>query len=65
LEPGCLHYEFYQSTDDPLAFAFIETWRSSADLERHLASPHLQGVLLQAMGLISGAPEITQWNAVR
>ena len=64
-EPGCLQYEFYQSTDDPLAFAFIETWRSPADLERHLASPHLQGVLLQAMGLIAGAPEITQWNAVR
>ncbi len=64
-EPGCLQYEFYQSTDDPRAFAFVESWRSPADLERHLAAPHLQEVLLQAMGLIAGAPEISQWNAVR
>ncbi|MEU4414659.1 putative quinol monooxygenase [Nocardia salmonicida] len=41
-EPGCLEYHFHVDSDDPSVFVFYEVWRSKADLDRHLALPHMQ-----------------------
>ena len=35
--PGHLH----QSNEDPDLFMFYENWESDADLDAHLAAPHL------------------------
>jgi quinol monooxygenase YgiN len=41
-EPGCLEYHFHQDRDDPNLFVFYEVWRSKADLDAHLALPHMK-----------------------
>ncbi|MFC8382354.1 putative quinol monooxygenase [Nocardia sp. NPDC056952] len=41
-EEGCLEYHFHVDSDDPSVFVFYEVWRSKADLDRHLALPHMR-----------------------
>ncbi|MEV7612498.1 putative quinol monooxygenase [Streptomyces sp. NPDC089799] len=41
-EPGCLEYHFHEDRAEPGVFVFYEAWRSEADLEAHLALPHMQ-----------------------
>ncbi|MEV6975902.1 putative quinol monooxygenase [Kitasatospora sp. NPDC093806] len=41
-EPGCLEYHFHEDHGAPGVFVFYEVWRSEADLEAHLALPHLR-----------------------
>ncbi|MGO4461177.1 putative quinol monooxygenase [Streptomyces sp. M-16] len=40
-EPGCLEYHFHEDGEQPGVFVFYEVWRSRADLDAHLALPHL------------------------
>lgn len=42
LEAGCINYDFHVDAKDPCCFVFYENWRSRADLDAHLAMPHLQ-----------------------
>ncbi|MEV1005766.1 putative quinol monooxygenase [Streptomyces sp. NPDC049881] len=41
-EAGCLEYHFHEDSEEPGLFWFYEAWRSKADLEAHLALPHMQ-----------------------
>ncbi|MBF6180473.1 putative quinol monooxygenase [Nocardia otitidiscaviarum] len=41
-EHGALEYHFHELADDPTTFVFYEVWRSAADLDRHLALPHMR-----------------------
>ncbi|MEV7406220.1 putative quinol monooxygenase [Streptomyces sp. NPDC091267] len=41
LESGCLEYHFHEDRDEPGVFVFYEAWRSRADLDAHLALPHM------------------------
>ncbi|MEU1122485.1 putative quinol monooxygenase [Streptomyces sp. NPDC005899] len=41
-EPGCLEYHLHEDRNDPGVFVFYEAWRSQADLDAHLALPHMQ-----------------------
>ncbi|KAA2261776.1 antibiotic biosynthesis monooxygenase [Solihabitans fulvus] len=41
-EEGCLEYHFHTDTQNPDVFVFYEVWRSEADLDRHLALPHMR-----------------------
>ncbi|UQX04761.1 putative quinol monooxygenase [Streptomyces sp. RerS4] len=41
-ESGCLEYHFHEDRKDPDVFVFYEVWRSQADLDAHLALPHMQ-----------------------
>ncbi|MGW4688001.1 putative quinol monooxygenase [Streptomyces sp. NPDC004244] len=41
-EAGCLEYHFHEDRDRPGVFVFYEAWRSQADLDAHLALPHLR-----------------------
>lgn len=40
-EKGYVNYDMHQSISDPGVFYFYENWESEADLDAHLASPHL------------------------
>lgn len=40
-EKGCINYDLHQSIQDPDRFFFYENWESEADLDAHLAAPHL------------------------
>jgi quinol monooxygenase YgiN len=41
-EEGCICYQLNRDLANPRRFVFIEEWRSQADLDRHLAAPHMQ-----------------------
>lgn len=41
-EPGCLEYHLHVDSADPSVFVFYEVWRSKADLDAHLALPHMR-----------------------
>jgi quinol monooxygenase YgiN len=41
-EEGCINYDFHVDREDASTFVFYENWRSEADLDRHLAVPHLK-----------------------
>ena len=40
-EKGYINYDMHQSLQDPDMFFFYENWESDADLDAHLAAPHL------------------------
>lgn len=40
-EQGHVNYDLHQSLEDPDLFLFYENWESGADLDAHLAAPHL------------------------
>jgi len=39
-EPGCLQYVIHQSTENPLNFAFYESYTDQAAVDAHRATPH-------------------------
>ena len=41
VERGCVNYDLHQGLEDPDRFFFYENWESAADLDAHLAAPHL------------------------
>lgn len=63
-DAGCLNYDLHQSTDNPALFLFHENWTSKAQLDAHLAQPHLQAFLAQAGALLAEPPQITLWEKV-
>lgn len=40
-EEGCLAYTVHESGAQPGLFVTVEEWRSAADLEQHLQTPHV------------------------
>lgn len=40
-EEGCISYQLNRDLANPRRFVFIEEWESQADLDRHLAAPHM------------------------
>ncbi len=40
-EDGYVNYDLHQGTEDPSTFFFYENWESAAQLDAHLATPHL------------------------
>ena len=57
-EEGCLSYALSESAAQPGTFVTVETWRSQADLEAHLATPHVQAALAAAGEALAAAPAI-------
>jgi quinol monooxygenase YgiN len=57
-EPGCLSYSLLVSAADPATFITVETWRSQADLDAHLQTPHVQQALAAAGDHLAQAPAI-------
>ncbi|MFS2214133.1 putative quinol monooxygenase [Telluria sp. Tellsp104] len=41
-EEGCISYLLNRDLANPRCFVFIEEWRRQADLDRHLAAPHMK-----------------------
>jgi quinol monooxygenase YgiN len=41
-EEGCVQYILHVDNQDPGHFVFYETWKSTAHLETHVASPHMR-----------------------
>jgi quinol monooxygenase YgiN len=57
-EPGCLSYQLFESQADTNTFITVELWRSQADLDQHLASPHLKVATDAAGEALAASPAI-------
>ena len=57
-EPGCLNYDFHVDATDPCCFVFYENWRTQADLDAHLAMPHLAPLFSQLKRLLAKPVDI-------
>jgi quinol monooxygenase YgiN len=57
-EEGCLSYRFYEDTELPNEFVFVEEWADQQALERHFATDHIR-VFMQAIpGTVTTAPDV-------
>jgi len=61
-EKGCIHYDMHRALDDPTRFLFYENWQSEADLQAHLASPHIEAWFELSKELLAQPIEITRWK---
>jgi quinol monooxygenase YgiN len=57
-EPGCISYDLLVSAADPATFITMESWRSQADLDAHLQTPHVQQALSVAGDHLAQTPAI-------
>ena len=57
-EPGCFTYDFHVDAADPCCFVFYENWRTQADLDAHLAMPHLFPLFSQLERLLAKPVDI-------
>jgi quinol monooxygenase YgiN len=57
-EDGCISYHLFDSQLNENAFITVEVWRSQADLDAHMQTPHIKAVLESAGDALAGAPEI-------
>ena len=55
-EAGCISYGVLRS--DTGVFMTIERWRSRADFEAHMATPHVQTLLHTITPMLAAAPDI-------
>jgi len=53
-EAGCIEYNFYENTEEPGRFVFVELWRDNAALEAHFAAPHLADFVRVSAPLLTG-----------
>ena len=51
-EKGCVNYDLHQGVEDKGWFFFYENWDSAADLDTHLAAPHLEEFVGKYSGLL-------------
>ena len=63
-EKGCLNYDLHVSPDDPGLLVFHENWVSKADLDAHLASPHIGAFRAVAGELLAEPADITLWTEI-
>ena len=63
-EAGCVNYDFHVDSENPNIFMFYENWRSRADLEEHLKSPHLQPLFGRLQELLDRPVEIKFYDMI-
>jgi len=58
-DEGCISYELHQAINDSALFIFYEIWQSKELLDKHSATPHVQGFRAKAKDLLAVPPEVT------
>jgi quinol monooxygenase YgiN len=56
-EKGCLSYDLNRDAKEPTRYLVYERWKSLADLEAHLNSPHITALLGELKELLVAPPE--------
>ena len=63
-EEGCILYALHRGTDDPRRITFVERWASREQLDAHLSTPHVQGMLARAEELFGDSADIVVYEPV-
>jgi quinol monooxygenase YgiN len=56
-EKGCIAYDLNKDVKDPTRYVVYERWKSLADLDAHLKSPHITALLDELKELLAAPPE--------
>ncbi len=57
-EPGCVSYDLFESQAAPGTFVTLEVWKTKADLDGHMKTPHIAAALKVAGPHLATAPQI-------
>jgi len=57
-EEGCIGYRFYEDTERPNEFVFVEEWVDQAALERHFETEHIRVFMGAVGGALVAPPEV-------
>ncbi len=57
-EPGCVSYRFYEDTEKPDEFVFVEEWADQQALDRHFATDHISAFMRSIPGTITSPPDV-------
>ena len=63
-ETGCRLYALHRGLEDRNLFVMIERWTSKDDLDRHLATAHVQALFQAIPDLVATPPEIVAFEHV-
>lgn len=58
-EAGCIGYRFYEDTEQPDQFVFVEEWESDQALQEHFRTPHIAEFMQAIMGAVTGVPDVS------
>ena len=57
-EKGSLTYDLSRYAKEPTRYLVYERWKSLKDLEEHMQTPHITGLLGELKDILSGPPEV-------
>jgi quinol monooxygenase YgiN len=57
-EEGCFGYRFYEDTEAPNEFVFVEEWADQQALERHFATDHINVFMRSIPATITSPPDV-------
>ncbi len=63
-EQGCRRYSMMLDRQNPAVLVILEEWDTEADLNTHLALPHLRTVFAQLPDLLGAPPDIIRLKHV-
>jgi quinol monooxygenase YgiN len=61
-ESGCVSYTVLRGDDG--AFMTVELWRTRADADQHMTTPHVQTLLQTVVPMLSAPPSISVMREV-
>ncbi len=61
-ESGCEAYALYQQAEAPHVFQTVERWKAKADVDAHMATPHVDAAIAAATAMFATPPEIVAWT---
>ncbi len=64
-DPGCLHFELFQSVFDPDKFALLELWESQEALDNHATLQRARPPLTEGLRAGDGEREDYTYNRTR
>ena len=57
-EAGCISYRFYEDTEKPNEFVFVEEWADQQALDRHFATDHINLFMRSIPATITSPPDV-------
>ena len=63
-EAGCVTYELFQRPDKPHVFRTVEEWRTQADVDAHMKTPHVAAAIAVAGPMFASPLEIVSYTKV-
>lgn len=63
-EPGCISYNYLQSTEDETLFTSAEVWKDAEAEAAHWETEHLKNLLAKLPEVVNGEAEVTKFNRI-